>query len=151
MKRNLTGRFLVLAAASVAMASAGGVAQAAEADGACGRISASDVAPRQEGLHAAKVVAIDGKLPGPQIADAYRVTPGTHVLRVLEAIDTRYLSPLTVRQRRDDNRYRELTVEVPADTTVLVAARLGVGASTAPKGFDYWEPVAWKQVAEPCH
>ncbi|MCK9539010.1 hypothetical protein [Dokdonella sp.] len=129
----------------------GGSALAAAAEPAagtaCGRISTFDVAPRQQDLHAAVIISVDGELPGPRNADAWRVTPGKHVLKVAERIDSKYLS-FNNRQRNAGDPYRTLDVDVPADTTVLVAARL-LSSTDAASGA-WWEPVAWKEVHEPC-
>jgi len=123
------------------------MAAADEADHeACGRISTFDVAPRQEKLHEATVISVDGELPGPRNADSWRVSAGHHVLKVGERIDSRYLD-LNDRQRNAGRRYKTLEVEVPADTTLMIAARL---ESSRWNNGDYWQPVVWKEVGEPC-
>jgi hypothetical protein len=126
----------------------GGVAAAQ----GCGRISDFDVAPRQQNLHAAKIISIDGRLPGPTDANAFRVEAGTHTVQVAEKIEPRYLS-FNDRLRnsgRAGDRYKTLTVDVPPDTTVLIAARLDPDKRNEWQGGAYWDPVAWKQTAEPC-
>ena len=124
----------------------------AEASGGCGRISDFDVAPRQQQLHAATIISIDGKLPGPSGSHAYRVAAGTHEVKVAERIDDRYLS-FNDRARNagvSSNRYKTLVVDVAPDTTTLVAARLNEAERNNPANGAYWDPVAWKQTAEPC-
>lgn len=134
-------------------------APAARADGrrddaldGCGRISDFDTAPRQQDLHAAKIISIDGTTPGPAGAKSYRVAPGPHVVKVAEDIESRYLG-FSDRARASGlatQRYKTLTIEVVPDTTTLVAARLVPEQRDNPSGGAYWEPVAWKQVAEGC-
>lgn len=113
---------------------------------ACGRISTFEVAPRQEKLHDATIISVDGQLPGPRNADAWRVSAGHHVLQVGERIDSRYLS-FNDRQRNSGDRYKTLEIDVPANTTLLVAARLD---SSRWDNGNYWQPVVWKEVSEPC-
>lgn len=111
-----------------------------------------DVAPRGDHLHAAKIMSIDGVSPGPTGTRAYRVTAGRHVLKVAEQIEGRYLS-FNDRARNSaigDDRYKTLDVDVPPDTTVLVAARLNDDKRSEWKDGAYWDPVAWKQSAERC-
>jgi hypothetical protein len=135
--------------ATAATATAGGVAAAA----ACGRISDFDVAPRQQQLHAAKIMSIDGVTPGPTGTRSYRVEAGQHVLKVAERIESRYLG-FNDRLRNSgmaSEHYKTLTVDVAPDTTSLIAARLNEDERDQPKDGAYWDPVAWKQVAEPCH
>jgi len=118
----------------------------------CGRLSDFDVAPRQQQLHAARLISIDGKLAGPTDSHTFRVDAGTHVLQVAELIEPRYLS-FNDRQRNSGNngeRYKTLSVDVAPGTTVMIAARLNPDKRTEWQGGAYWDPVAWKQVAEAC-
>lgn len=123
-----------------------------EAVAGCGRISDFDSAPRQQQLHAARIMSIDGGAAGPTGAKSYRVAAGTHVVKVAEQIDARYL-PFSSRLRDSglpDQRYKTLTVEVAPNTTTLIAARLNDDKRDAWQGGAYWDPVAWKQVEESC-
>ncbi|HEU4664334.1 MAG TPA: PDZ domain-containing protein [Dokdonella sp.] len=133
------------------VAAAGDGAAAASA-GSCGRISDFDVAPRGDRLHAAKIISIDGVSAGPTGSHAYRVSAGRHSVKVAEQIESRYLS-FNDRARNSaigGDRYKTLDVDVPADTTVLVAARLNEDKRSEWKDGAYWDPVAWKQTAESC-
>ena len=136
-----------------ALAAGGGAAPAADpvaaADG-CGRISEFDVGPRQQDLHGAKIISIDGSLPGPTNAKTFRVTPGPHTLQVSERIESRYLSFNDRLRNSSPDRYKTLVVNVAPDTTTLIAARLNPDKRTEWKDGAYWDPVAWKQIAEPC-
>ena len=124
---------------------------AAGSDG-CGRISDFDVAPRQQHLHAAKIISIDGVSPGPSGARSYRVGVGPHTLKVSERIESRYLS-FNDRQRNSgtsSDHYKLLQVDVAPDTTTLIAARLNEDRRDQWQHGAYWDPVAWKQVDEAC-
>lgn len=125
---------------------------APDADGGCGRISDFDVAPRQQQLHAARIMSIDGSSAGPTGSKSYRVAAGTHVVKVAELIDARYL-PFNSRLRDSglpDQRYKTLTVDVAPNTTTMIAARLNDDKRDVWQGGAYWDPVAWKQTEESC-
>jgi len=119
----------------------------------CGRISDFDVAPRGQQLHAAKIMSIDGVTPGPTGAKAFRVNAGSHVIKVSERIESRYL-PFNDRQRNSGlytaDRYKTLTVNVAPDTTYLVAAHLNDDKRNEWRNGAYWDPVVWKENAEGC-
>jgi len=122
----------------------------AAASGGCGRISDFDVAPRQQNLHGARIIAIDGRAPGPTNARSFRVDAGRHVVKGAEAIESRYIS-FGNRARHSglsERQYRTITVDVAPDTTVLIAARLNEESRNDPSA--YWDAVAWKEKREPC-
>jgi hypothetical protein len=136
---------LQLGATALLTASAG---SATATSSGCGRISEFDVAPRQQNLHRAVIVSIDGKLPGPRGQETFRVPVGLHSVEVAEAIESRYISFSDV-ARTSNRRYQKLSVDVAANTTYLIAARLIPDQRTDPKA--YWEPAMWKQNAETCN
>lgn len=140
-------RLLVGSGASAADAAP--VDPAAAAEAGCGRISIFDVAPRQQQLHAAVLIAIDGQLPGVTGQTEFRVAPGMHTLTVAERIESRYLT-INDRQRNAGNNYKKLTIEVAPNTTYFIAARLNADKATQWNNGAYWDPVMWKQVAEAC-
>lgn len=123
-----------------------------EAMAGCGRISDFDTAPRQQQLHAAKIISIDGRTPGPDGSRSYRVAAGAHEVKIAEDIESRYLS-FSDRARSSGpamGRYKTLSVDVAPGTTTLIAARLIPEQRNNPTDGAYWEPVAWKQVDEAC-
>lgn len=139
---------LVASNAPVALAPAVSTAVAAQAGGdTCGRISTFHIAPRQQRLYRARVLSIDGTLPGPARQDTYRVAPGKHVVEVAEEIDTQDLPTYFSRQRARYGR-QVLEVDVVAGQTALIAAELLDDTPNDPK--TYWAPKVWKSVAEPC-
>jgi hypothetical protein len=139
-------------AVATAVQTAAPAAASASTSAGCGRISDFDVAPRQQQLHAAKIISIDGVTPGPTGATSYRVTVGQHVLKVAERIESRYLSFNDRLRNSGSNRdqYKSLTVDVAPDTTVLIAARLNDDKRNEWQGGAYWDPIAWKQTTESC-
>jgi hypothetical protein len=115
----------------------------------CGRISDFDVAPRQQDLHAATIIAIDGTTPGPFGAKAFQVGAGTHVIKVGERIKSKYISfDDRMRNSKSAQVYKNLTINVEPDTTYFVAARLNENERNNPNA--YWDPVMWKSVPEGC-
>jgi len=117
----------------------------------CGRISDFDVAPRQQDLHAATIISIDGTAPGPFGARAFQVAAGTHVVKVGERIKSKYIS-FDDRMRNSASAavYKNLTINVTPNTTYFVAARLNENERNNPNHGAYWDPVMWKSVDENC-
>lgn len=141
-------------AAAVPMVAATAVSDSdpAPAQQGCGRISDFDVAPRQQHLHGAKIMLIDGVTPGPSGAKSFRVEAGAHTLKVAERIESRYLGfNDRARNGGTNDRYKTLRVDVAPDTMVLIAARLNPDKRDDPRNGAFWDPVAWKQVTERCH
>jgi hypothetical protein len=117
----------------------------------CGRINDFDVAPRGQQLHKATIITIDGKTPGPHGSQAFRVGTGTHVLKVGEQIESKYLAfNDRARNAQLGGGYKEITVNVAPDTTYLIAARLNDAQRDNPLHGAYWDPVMWKEVPETC-
>ena len=117
----------------------------------CGRISVFDVAPRQQQLHAATLITIDGITPGPFGAKAYTVKPGRHLLKVGERIESRYISFSEVQRNSPMlGGYKTLEVNVAPNTTYFIAARLNDAERANPAHGAYWDPVMWKEVPEDC-
>lgn len=118
----------------------------------CGRISDFDVAPRQQHLHGAKVLDIDGELPGPSGSKSYQVPAGRHVLKISEQIEPRYLAfNDRLRNAGPGPRSKTIEVEVAANTTLFVAARLNDDKRTEWRDGAYWDPVVWKTTPETCN
>ena len=128
-----------------------GAAPAQASDGAdtCGRISMFDVAPRGKRLYAARILLLDGSSPGPQGTASFRVAPGEHRLLVAENIPTRAFGIGEIATRRRQTS-KPLTVTVRPGHTALVAAQLHLANVTDLSHGSYWDPVVWKEIAEPC-
>jgi hypothetical protein len=136
------------ALAHASLAAAGG----GDGSSSCGRISVFDIAPRNQRLYRAVLIAIDGRLPGPTDSDVYRVTPGRHLLKVAEAIDWRQFSSVArvQRDRPTRDRYKEIEVDVQPGITYRLAARFHQEERHSIRDGAYWEPVIWKESPEPC-
>jgi len=128
-----------IAAATLANSAPGG-------NGGCGRISEFPTAPRSQKLYGAKILAIDGKLPGPKGQQNFRVPVGPHEVTLAENIDYRDLPIVHNRERRGSEK--TITVDVKADTTTIMASRLTEASAASGRG--YWQPAVWKEIPEPC-
>ena len=138
---------LVASTAPMALPRAAAGAVAAQS-GSCGRISTFHIAPRSQRLYKARVLSIDGEIPGPADQDTYRVPVGTHVIEIAEIIDSEDLPAARWRQRRDTEQLLE--IDVRPDTTYTLAAHLvDPNARDFARG-GYWKPVVWKETTERC-
>lgn len=135
-----------LATTSLAAATGG------DATSSCGRVSIFDIAPRSQHLYRAVLIGIDGELPGPSSAESFRLEPGPHRLTIGEAIDHKQFDAIALRQRdgRQRDRYKELGIMVQPGVTYRIAARLVPDKRNSIRDGAYWEPVVWKESAEPC-
>lgn len=132
-------------------ASAPAATSAAPAVTGCGRISVFDVAPRSKDLYRARLINVDGELPGPSSSRTFRVSAGKHTLEVAELIDDHQFNSIELRQRvRNSNRYKTLELDVQPDTTYLLAAHLIEDKRSDIIGQGYWEPVIYQHNSEAC-
>ena len=118
----------------------------------CARVSTFDVAPRNDKLYRAVLIAVDEHTPGPAHSHSYRLTPGRHVLKVAEAIDSKQFIGAQNRERdgRRGDRYKLLEIEAEAGYTYFLAARFHLEHRNEIRTGAYWEPVIWKQREVPC-
>src|SRR5687768_5640022 len=149
MRLELGEGALVASNAPAALARGVAVATPAHPGGGCGRISVFHIAPRSQRLYPAKVLSIDGEIPGPSTAETYRVAPGPHVLEVAEQIDDQDLPGTYSRARR--HKSKTFTIEVRPDTTYMVASRLNPDRERDVIRGGYWDPTVWKEIDERCH
>ncbi len=115
----------------------------------CARISMQDLAPRQQQLYGATILLVDGVTPGPHNAKKYRVEAGTHRLLVAERIPTNVMGVGEIATLRN-SKPKALTVTVAPNTTVLIAAHFNEDRASHLSDGSYWNPVAWKEIAETC-
>jgi len=115
----------------------------------CGRISIFDVAPRQQHLYRARILAMDGQLPGPQGQQSYRASAGVHRLVVAENIPTQEMGVGEIASLRR-NTSKELSVIVKPGFTSMVAAQLHPDKASDLAHGGYWDPVVWREIAETC-
>jgi membrane-associated protease RseP (regulator of RpoE activity) len=144
---DMNAKHIAAALAAIALSTA---ASPALADGTCARVSSFDTAPRAQSLYRAVIISIDGRLPAGN--DSSRIEPGRRVLQVAEAIDVDRFTDLELRARdgRHGERYKELVIDAQAGITYRVAARLKTGKDVSVINNTHWEPVVWRETAEPC-
>lgn len=119
----------------------------------CGRISTFDVAPRNQQLFPAVLIAINGKAPATTASATFRVPVGRHTLTVAEAIDPIHFSRVAQieRDRRSRERYKTIEVDVKDDTTYRLAAKLHLDRRNQVRTGEYWDPQIWSEVNESCN
>lgn len=125
---------------------------AGDADSRCGRVTVFPASPRTRDLFPARLIAVDGELPGPSSQDTFRLSPGRHVLTVAELIDERYFSAIANQQRsrRGRDAYKTLEIDVQPGVTYLLAAHFIRDQDSRILDGGYWRPVIWKERAEAC-
>ena len=116
----------------------------------CGRISDFDVAPRQQHLHRAQLIAIDGVSVGPSGSPSYRLAAGRHTLTVAEEIDARYLSFNSRQRNAGSDNHKQIDVDVKPNTTYFLAARLNMDKLNQWRDGAYWDPALWLEKTERC-
>ena len=123
-------------------------------DAGCGRVSVNARPPVSERIYPLVLHEIDGRLPGPSGAEVFRLGVGRHFLKVSEAIDPDRFTGQQNRQRSQwlfrHERFKYLELDVAADTNYRLGARLIDANRNDIRGGSYWEPVVWREVAEPC-
>jgi len=121
------------------------------ASGACWRISTFDVASPGAQQYHAKLILIDGTSQGPSGHETYRLGAGEHHLLVSEDIPTNFMGAGPIATWRTRNHsYKPLTVDVKPGTTTMIAAQLHTDKVGEISRGGYWDPVAWREVAEDC-
>lgn len=118
----------------------------------CARITVEPVAPRARDLFPARLISIDGELPGTASQQTYRVAPGRRVLVVAEMIEQEYFSNIANMQRgrRSGNGYKTLEVDIQPGVIYFLAARFHRDRGDRILDGSYWQPVLWKERAETC-
>ena len=126
-------------------------ADAQRSSSVCGRISTFDSAPRQQQLHAATLIDIDGQRSPISGQASVRVSAGRHILKVGEQIDLRYLGfGQRLRDRGGIERYKTIEVDVQPDTTYFLAAKINAEHRNEWRDGAYWDPVIWSSSKEGC-
>jgi len=141
---------------AVALLMLAGQAAAQSPASTCGRVSQFDMAPRHRQVYPVLVLAIDGRAPGPTTSNTFRVPPGPHVVSMAERIDHREFSNVELR-RRTINRTggrAKITFDVEPGYTYFVGAqsflRSDRDAMAAKPENQYWAPVVYMRISDPC-
>ncbi|WP_028113835.1 hypothetical protein [Ferrimonas kyonanensis] len=112
--------------------------------GLCGKLSTFHQPSETENLFRAVVTRIDDA--NVVTKASYRLTPGTHTLRVVELIDDPRLG-ISLR----DRHFKEFTLRVEAGVEYHLGARFEVREESPDSTSEYWQPVVWKQEQTQCH
>jgi hypothetical protein len=116
----------------------------------CGRLSVFDVAPRNQQIYPAVVIAINGRHPGP--GHTFRLPVGMQRVIVAESIDHRQFNQLerVLRDRPRRDRYKEMLIDIQPNVTYRLGARLHPEQRGEIRSNTYWDPVIWLEKAETC-
>lgn len=118
--------------------------------GGCGRLNDFDVAPRQQDLYGVKLLMIDGVSTGPAGVHQFRVSAGTHTLKLVELIPAKVYRRLNPTRLGDGPEVKTLTVTVQADTTYYLAAKFNEEKRNSRVSGEYWDPVVWREKPDKC-
>lgn len=118
--------------------------------GGCGRFNDFDVAPRQQDLYGVKLLSIDGTSTGPAGVHQFRVSAGTHTLKLVELIPAKVYRRLNPTRLGDGPEVKTLTVTVKADTTYYLAAKFNEEKRNSRVSGEYWDPVVWREKPDTC-
>ncbi|HSX60514.1 MAG TPA: PDZ domain-containing protein [Tahibacter sp.] len=116
----------------------------------CGRFNDFDVAPRQQDLYGAKLLMIDGVSTGPAGVHQFRVSAGTHTLKLAELIPAKVYRRQNPTRLGDGPEIKTMTVTVKADTTYYLAAKFNEDKRNSRVSGEYWEPVVWREKPDKC-
>jgi hypothetical protein len=136
--------------ASTAPSSSRREARIETGNGGCGRLNDFDVAPRQQDLYGVKLLMIDGVSTGPAGVHQFRVSAGTHTLKLVELIPAKVYRRLNPTRLGDGPEVKTLTVTVQADTTYYLAAKFNEDKRNSRVSGEYWDPVVWREKPDKC-
>lgn len=116
----------------------------------CARFNDFDVAPSQQDLYGVKLLMIDGTSTGPAGVHQFRVSAGTHTLKMVELIPAKVYRRLNPTRLGDGPEVKTLTVTVQADTTYYLAAKFNEEKRNSRVSGEYWDPVVWREKPDKC-
>ena len=119
----------------------------------CGRVSTFLTPPISEDLFPALLHEIDGRLFGSLDSQVFRLPAGRHVLKVTEEIrGDRFLAQQNRQRGRvmRNERFKFLEIDVQPNTKYHLGVRFFPDRRNPIRDQRYWEPVIWKETAEPC-
>ena len=119
----------------------------------CARVSVFLKPPVSQKLYPALLHEIDGRLPGPLDNTVFRISPGRHVLKISELVDSTRFDAFENRRRGQlmrQERFKYLEIDAKPNTTYRLAVRFFPDRTSPIRDQAYWEPVVWEEVAETC-
>ncbi|GMU42625.1 MAG: hypothetical protein IT479_02795 [Xanthomonadales bacterium] len=123
------------------------------AQSGCGYVSSARKPPEEKGYYPAQIRQVDGKDVS-RSQSRYRLAVGPHRIAVEERIgdSRRGSAKLRMLANRDAKlALKVLDLEVKADGSYHIGARLLEDRSDPQKPQDYWEPAVWRTLVESCH
>jgi hypothetical protein len=117
----------------------------------CGYVSTSAKPPLSEDLYPAEIKRIDGEDARKQ--NRHRLAIGTHAISIQEQIGSTprgYTKLRKLGNREVALVYKVIEIEIEADASYQIAARLRSDQIDSTRPHAYWEPVVWRTTSEKC-
>jgi hypothetical protein len=118
----------------------------------CGYISTSAKPPLSEDLYPAEIKRIDGE--DVRKLNRHRLPVGSHAISIQELIGTTprgYTKLRKLGNREVALVYKVVRIDVEANTSYQIAARLRSDRLDPDQPHAYWEPVVWRSSGENCN
>lgn len=119
----------------------------------CGYISTSAKPPLADEVYAAEIRKIDGVDMPKRAKNRYRLSVGKHSIAIQEKIADNpkgYTKLRKLGNKAVPLVYRILDIEVKADTTYQIGAKLYPDRIDADAPNDFWEPIVWRRTIDVC-
>lgn len=118
----------------------------------CGYVSTSAKPPLSEDLYPAEIKRIDGADARKQ--NRHRLGVGSHAISIQELIGSTprgYTKLRKLGNREVALVYKVIKVDIEANTSYQIGARLRTDRLDPAQPHAYWEPVVWRSTGEDCN
>ena len=122
-------------------------------DTACGYISTSAKPPQSEGIYPADIRRVDGQDTPKRALNRYPLTVGKHQIAIQEQVASTPRGYTLLRKLGNKAAplvLKIIEIEIKANTSYQIGARLDKAKIDRKNPNDFWEPVVWKQSEQAC-
>jgi hypothetical protein len=123
------------------------------ADAACGYISAAAKPPQSDSIYPADIKRIDGKDTPTRALNRYPLPVGKHSIAIQEQVASTPRGYTLLRKLGNKSTalvYKIIEIEIEANTSYQIGAKLDKAKIDAKKPNDFWEPVVWQETGQAC-
>ena len=120
---------------------------------ACGYISAAAKPPIAQGIFPADIKRIDGKDTPKRALNRYPLSVGKHQIAIQEQVASTprgYTALRKLGNKATALVYKIIEIDVLADTSYQIGAKLDKAQIDPKNPNDFWEPVVWQKSAQKC-